>query len=49
MKNSADQLGSYPQRANGEVDNTLLDLHKSTYPTKPNSIIAVLFKIFPHS
>ena len=34
MKNSADQGGCYPQRLKAEVDNTLRDLHNSSYPTK---------------
>ena len=34
MKNSADQGGCYPQRLKAEVDNTLRDLQKSSYPTK---------------
>ena len=40
MKNSADQGGCYPQRLKAEVDNTLLDLQKSSYPAQPHSIIA---------
>ena len=43
MKNSADQGGCYPQRPKAEVDNTLRDLQNSSYPTRPNSIIALLF------
>ena len=34
MKNSANQGGCYPQRLKAEVDNTLRDLHDSSYPTK---------------
>ena len=34
MKNSADQGECYPQRPKAEVDNTLRDLQKSSYPTK---------------
>ena len=40
MKNSADQGGCYPPRPKAEVDNTLLDLQNSSYPTQPHSIIA---------
>ena len=40
MKNSADQGECYPQRPKDEVDNTLLDLQNSSYPTLPHSIIA---------
>ena len=43
MKNSADLGGCYPQRrisAFASVDNTLLDLQNSSYPTQPHSIIA---------
>ena len=43
MKNSADQGGCYPQRPKAEVDNTLRDLQHSSYPTKVESIIALLF------
>ena len=34
MKNSAEQGGCYPQRPKAEVDNTLRDLQKSSYPTE---------------
>ena len=34
MKNSVDLGGCYPQRPKAEVDNTLLDLQNSSYPTK---------------
>ena len=40
MKNSADLGGCYPPRPSASVDNTLLDLQNSTYPTEPRSIIA---------
>ena len=49
MKNSADQGGCYPQRPKVEVDNTLRDLHISSYPTKAeinNCYIIPAFKIF---
>ena len=36
MKNSAD----YPPQPSAFVDNTLLDLQNSSYPTRPHSIIA---------
>ena len=39
MKNSADLGGCYPQPS-ASVDNTLLDLQNSSYPTQPHSIIA---------
>ena len=39
MKNSADLGGCYPQRPKAKVDNTLLDLQNSSYPTQPQSII----------
>ena len=38
MKNSADLGGCY--RPSASVDNTLLDLQNSSYPTQPHSIIA---------
>ena len=40
MKNSADLGGYYPPRPSASVDNTLLDLQNSSYPTQPHSIIA---------
>ena len=40
MKNSADLGGCYPTRPSASVDNTLLDLQNSSYPTRPHSIIA---------
>ena len=43
MKNSAEKGGCYPQRPKAEVDNTLRDLQNSSYPTKAESIIALLF------
>ena len=48
MKNSADLRGCYPTQPSASVDNTLLDLQSSSYPTQPHSIIAnyYSFKIF---
>ena len=48
MKNSADLGGCYPPRPSASVDNTLLDLQNSSYPTRPHSIIVnyYSFKIF---
>ena len=43
MKNSADLGGWYPPRPSALVDNTLLDLQNSSYPTQPHSIIAKYF------
>ena len=40
MKNSADLGGCYPHRPSASVDNTLLYLQNSSYPTQPHSIIA---------
>ena len=37
---SADLAGWYPPRPSAPVDNTLLDLQNSPYPTQPHSIIA---------
>ena len=34
MKNSAGRGGCYPPRSSASVDNTLRDLHNSSYPTK---------------
>ena len=44
MKNYADRGGCYPPKPKAEADNTLRDLHNSSYHVrKPNSIIALLF------
>ena len=40
MKNSADLGGCDPRPPSASVDNTLLDLQNSSYPTQPHSIIA---------
>ena len=40
MKNSADLGGCYLPWPSASVDNTLLDLQNSSYPTQPHSIIA---------
>ena len=39
MKKSADLRGCYPPRPLASVDNTVLDLQNSSYPTQPHSII----------
>ena len=39
MKNSADLGRCYPPRPSAPVDNTLLDLQNSSYPTQPHSIL----------
>ena len=41
MKNSADLGGCYPPRPLASVDNTLLDLQNSWYPTQPQVWISV--------
>ena len=46
MKNSADLGGCCPPRPSASVDNTLLDLQKSSYSTQPHSIIA---KYYTHT
>ena len=40
MKNYADLGGCYPSKPKAEADNTLLDLHNSSYHTQPHPIIA---------
>ena len=40
MKNSADLRECYAPRPSASVDNTLLDVQNSSYPTQPYSIIA---------
>ena len=47
MKNSADLGGCYPPQPSASVDNTLLDLQNSSYPTQPHSIIAKYPPYFP--
>ena len=44
MKNSADLGGCYPLPPSASVDNTLLDLQNSSYPTQPHPIIAKYFR-----
>ena len=39
-KNSADIRECYPPQLSASVDNTVLDLQNSSYPTQPHSIIA---------
>ena len=41
MTNSADFGGCYPPRPSASLDNTLLDLQNSSYPTQPHSIIII--------
>ena len=40
MKNYADLGGCYPPQPSASADNTLLDLHYSSYHTQPHPIIA---------
>ena len=49
MKYSADQGGCYTQRPKAEVDNTLLDLQNSSYPTKAefSNCFVIHLKYFP--
>ena len=49
MKNSADLGGCYPPRPSASVDNTLLYLQNSSYPTQPHSIIANYTSLASHS
>ena len=43
MKNSAGRGECYPPRPKAEVDNTFRDLQNSSYPTKAEFNIALLF------
>ena len=43
MKNYADLGGCYPPQPSASADNTLLDLHNSSYHTQPHPIIANYF------
>ena len=47
MKNSADLGGCYRPRPSACVDNTLLDLQNSSYPTQPHSNI--FYEIFQYA
>ena len=40
MQNYADLGGCYPPQPSASADNTLLDLHNSSYHTQPHPIIA---------
>ena len=40
MKNYADLGKCYPPQPSASADNTLLDLHNSSYHTQPHPIIA---------
>ena len=44
----ADRGGCYPPRSKAKVDNTILDLHNSSYPTKDefNNCFIILLNIF---
>ena len=46
MKNSADLEGCYPPWPSTSVDNNLLDLQNSSYPTQPYSITAKYLRIW---
>ena len=49
MKNSADLGGCYPPWPSTSVDNTLLDLHNSSYASQPHSIkIIANYGTYPH-
>ena len=39
MKNYGDLGGCYPPRPTASTDNTLLDLHNSSYDTQPHSLV----------
>ena len=49
MKNSAEQVGCYPQRQKAKVDNILRDLQNSSYPMKAefNNCFIIHSKYFP--
>ena len=46
MKNYADLGGCYPPQPSASADNTLLDLHNSSYHTQPHPIIAKYLDVF---
>ena len=46
MKNSTDLGGCYQPWPLASVDNTLLDLQNSSYPSQPHSIIANYYYYF---
>ena len=45
MKNSADLGECYPRLPSASVDNTLLDLQNSSYPTQPRLITAKYYML----
>ena len=47
MKNYSDLGGCYPPQPSASADNTLLDLHNSSYHTQPHPIIANYSTIAP--
>ena len=47
MKNYADLGGCYPPQPSASADNTLLDLHNSSYHTRPHPIIAKCIYYLP--
>ena len=49
MKNYEDLGGCYPPRPTASTDNTLLDLHNSSWDTQPHSLIVkYLCRLFPY-
>ena len=48
MKNYADLGGCYPPQPSASADNTLLDLHNSSYHTQPHPIIAK-YSLYPQT
>ena len=48
MKNHADLRGCYPPRPSASVDNTLIDLLNSSYPTKAEFINCQLYTAHVH-
>ena len=46
MKNYADLGGCYPPQPSASADNSLLDLHNSSYHTQPHPIIANYYRYY---
>ena len=46
MKNYVDLGGCCPPRPSASVDNILLDLHNSSHPTQPHSVISKYMAIY---
>ena len=49
VKNYADLGGCYPPRPSASMDSILLDLHNSSLPTRPHSVIGKCDRMGPRA